>query len=259
MKFTEECVFNMLRTAIWFAYFWIYQLKSIGLLKRMTARHEDAVMRGDLSAERDIVNEIGLFAGKWARDLVSATGSTVDVRGLENLPKDRTILFVCNHQGSFDIPLAIGYLPVPKGFVAKVEMLKMPLVGKWMKLMKCVFIDRRDKRKSIMALNEASKNLATGYSLLLFPEGTRSKSSTVGEFRASLSKLIQKSDVTVVPVTIDGSYRIMESNGNIIKPANVTLTVGQPIDTAGLTKQEVDALTDNIRDTIISSINRSPK
>lgn len=236
----------MIRTIIWFAYFWLYLI--IIMPKYYTANR---LLKSGKIKERDrLVAEV---ASKWARDLLKLAGAKVKVIGADNVPADRTVLFVSNHQGNFDIPILLGYIDKPKAFVAKIEILKLPLIRTWMKHMNCVFMDRNDMRQSLKVMNEATEYLKQGYSTVIFPEGTRSKGEAMGEFKAGSLRIAVKAGVPIVPVTIKGSYRLMENNGYLIKPAEVEVIIAKPIETAGLTKDQINSLNDEVRSVIANN------
>ena len=145
--------------------------------------------------------------------------------GLENLPAAGGVLFVANHQGAFDIPLLLGYVPGLKGFVSKKENCRLPIVGTWMKLLRCIFIDRKDLRQSARAIARGIRDLQAGRSLVIFPEGTRSKSGVMKRFKEGSFKLATRSGAAIVPLTIDGSYRLLEGNRGRITPGKVRLHI----------------------------------
>jgi 1-acyl-sn-glycerol-3-phosphate acyltransferase len=202
--------------------------------------------------ERDML--VGSVASKWAKDLLKLAGARVKVIGAENVPLDGAVLFVSNHQGNFDIPILLGCIDKPKAFVAKIEMLKMPMIRTWMKHMSCVFLDRHDLRQSLRVMNEAGENLKKGYSMVVFPEGTRSKGKAMGEFKAGSLRIAVKANVPIVPITIKGSFKLMEQNGFIIKPADVEVIISEPIETIGLTKEQVNGLNEKVRSIIASKL-----
>lgn len=190
-------------------------------------------------AERDeLVNGI---VPVWARYVFEVTKSDVEVEGLEKLPKDKAVVFIANHQGLMDIPLLYGYSGKPMAFVAKIELSKIPLLSSWMKLLQCTFIDRKSMRASLQAINDAAANVSKGYSQMIFPEGTRSKGGHHIEFKPGSFKLAFMSKSPVVPVTIDGTWRIYEEN-NDVRPAHVKMIIHDPIDTDGMTKEEMQEL-----------------
>ncbi len=191
-----------------------------------------------VAAGEDVAEFANVVASKWAMSQIKASGANIKVTGLENIPKDKAVLFVSNHQGNFDIAIFISYINKSKGYIAKAEMLKIPLLRDWMTYMKCLFMDRSDMRQSAETIVKGINILKSGYSLVVFPEGTRSKSNTVGEFKAGSFKLATKSKVPIVPVTINGSYKLMEQNNNKIKPADVFVTIHPMVEVAGLSKEE---------------------
>ena len=168
---------------------------------------------------------------RFAVGAIRRTGASFNVEGLENIPRDEPVVFVANHQGDFDIAAFLAFLPVPHGYIAKVEILKVPIIRDWMKLIHCVFIDRKNIRQSAAALLEGVEILKAGQSLVLFPEGTRSKGPIMGEFKAAAFKLATRAGVAIVPVSISGSYLIYEENKRLIKPAEVRLCFHTPVKT----------------------------
>lgn len=232
----------MLRTILWFTYFVLYKLRSLPWLAKINYLQKHDKQR---QAEEQIAN----IAYNWARSLIKYTGTTVKVNGLENIPQ-RNVLFVSNHQGYFDIPLLIGYINKPKGFIAKAELKKIPIISAWMKKIHCVFMDRNDIRQSIRAIQKGVKILKSGKSMVIFPEGTRSKSNTLGTFKPGSMKLALKSGVPIVPVTINGSYKILEQNDFIIKPTQVEIVISKPVYVDKLTKEERANLAPLVRDKV---------
>jgi 1-acyl-sn-glycerol-3-phosphate acyltransferase len=190
----------------------------------------------------------------FGKRMIGITGSTVEVRGLENVPQDRAVLVVCNHQSNFDIPVVMGYLNKPVGFISKAEIKKLPLVADWMELMNCVFMDRSDRRQSLQAIRDGIQLLKDGHSLVIFPEGTRSKGKEIGEFKTGSFHLAVKSGVPILPVTVNGTYNILEANGNRVKPAHVTLTVSEPIYEEQYKDMELKELAAYTRDVIASKL-----
>lgn len=165
----------------------------------------------------------------WARSMVKLTGSQVQVIGEENIPEEGPIVFVANHQSNFDIPLLLGYLKRPKGFIAKKETETIPIVGGWMKYLKCIFMDRTSPRAALKSIKEGIEIVKSGYALVIFPEGTRSPDGQMGEFKAGSFKLATKAEAQIIPVTISGSFDMMKKGSMKIKPANVVLTISKPV------------------------------
>lgn len=236
----------MFRTIISYIYFGIYIIVSLpGLLYLKILNSLDQTEKFDAFTYR--------IARHWARSMVWLAGGKIKVSGSENIPEG-SVLFVGNHQGYFDIPIYLGFIDKPKGFVSKIEMLKLPIFRTWMRNLKCVFMDRNDIRQSVQVINEAAELLRVGYSITIFPEGTRSKGDNLGEFKAGSIKAAIKAGVPIVPVAIDGSYKLLEQHKHL-HPAIIGLHICSPILTTELTKDEFKALPVRIRRIIESKIN----
>ncbi|WP_138207742.1 lysophospholipid acyltransferase family protein [Haloimpatiens lingqiaonensis] len=190
----------------------------------------------------------------WAKFSVNLVGVKLQVKGKENIPEG-TCLFVSNHQGNLDIPCIIAGINRPMGFIAKKELIKVPVISTWMKAIHCVFMDRQNVRESLKSIQEGAGLLKSGHNMVIFPEGTRSKSSLVGEFKKGSMKLATKAEVMVVPVTIDGTYKAWEGNGGKgLIPADVTITIHKGIDIKELDKEKKTTLAEEVREIIISGI-----
>lgn len=190
------------------------------------------------------------ITSNWGRHMMRAVGGSVEVIGVENIP-DRNVLYVSNHVGNADIPLLLGYLPKPKGFIAKIELKKVPIISFWMKQIGCLFIDRSSIRQSMDMILQGIEMLKNGNSLVVFPEGTRSKGKEIGEFKKGSLQLAVKSGVPVVPVTIYNSHKVYEEH-NAIKPAKIKVVVHQPIYLENLSKEEKKDLAEIVRKVIMT-------
>lgn len=165
---------------------------------------------------------------KWATGIMRRTGSEVTVEGLDFLPEG-PVLFVSNHEGNFDIPVILSNIPKPFGFISKKEVKKLPVIPTYMEDMNCVFIDRTDRRSALKSIADTAQKLKEGHSILIFPEGTRSKGAELGEFKAGFMRIATDAQVPIVPIAIKGTADIMEKNNNTIKSAKVVLCVLEPI------------------------------
>lgn len=231
----------MFRTIIGFTRFWLYLIVLLPQLAKVKK-----LEKAGLIAERD--ERVAQGVGDWARFVVGLTGAKIEVSGQENIPAG-PVVFVGNHQSNFDIPILLGFIDKPKAFISKIEILKVPILNDWMKLMQCSFLDRKDMRQSVRTMAEAVESIKKGYSMVIFPEGTRSKSDTIGEFKAGSFKLALKAGVPIIPVTMNGSWHLFEETG-FMKPGTVRLTVHAPIETAGLGRDESETLALRVRKVI---------
>lgn len=203
-------------------------------------------------AERDAC--ANAIARRWAQSGLAMNGSSINVFGIENVPETGGVLFVANHQSNFDIPILVGHVPRDKGFIAKLELLKVPTFSRWMKYIGCIFIDRKDPRQSLTAINEAAERLKAGHSLVIFPEGTRSADGSVAPFKAGGLRLAMKAKVPIVPVTISGSKNIMPKGTSLIKSASVKVVISAPLLQEDVKGMDSNQISEKVRDVIISNL-----
>lgn len=232
-----------IRTIIWFIYFALYFITVLPYTHKLKKMTEQGKI-----AERDVFMRGMVY--RWASRLMKLAGVKVNVKGRENIPEG-PVLFVSNHQGLYDIPVLLTSLDKPNGFIAKKEAQKIPLVPTWMDYLGCVFIDRENPREAVKALNAACEKIKNGYSIIIFPEGTRSQSDEVGPFKSGALKIAQKTHAPIVPIRIDGTYKIMEANGNWMIPGTVNVTILPAINTGELSRDEMKNLGSEIRQSII--------
>lgn len=238
----------MIRTIIWFIWFVLSLLISLPFSLRV----KYLIKKNKIEESEALIYKC---TNIWAKSLLKLAGVKINVHGIENIPKDKTVLFVGNHQGNFDIPIYMTQMPRVIGFISKIEVEKIPVVKTWMTFMHCVFMDRSNLRKSSESIIKGIKLLKDNHSLVIFPEGTRSKGGPIKEFKAGSFKLATKSKSPIVPVTIDGSYKIMEhGNGPWIKPAIVNLYIHPAIETVSLNREEQEELHKKVQDIISSKL-----
>lgn len=160
------------------------------------------------------------------------TGSTVTVKGLEHIPKDRAVLYVGNHRSYFDI--LVGYTTVPglTGFIAKKEMLRYPILRVWMIYAHCLFLDRGDMKKALKTILKGIERIKAGISIWIFPEGTRSRGKdplNMLPFKEGSLKIAEKTGCPVIPVAITGTQEIFEAHLPFMRPSHVVIQYGEPI------------------------------
>ncbi|WP_246599300.1 lysophospholipid acyltransferase family protein [Clostridium lacusfryxellense] len=195
------------------------------------------------------------IATKWSKFILNIAGLNLTVVGKENIPNE-PCLFVGNHQSNFDIPVILSNMNRTTGAVAKKEMVKIPIMSYWMREIHCVFMDRENPREALKAISEGVENLKNGYSMLIFPEGTRSRSNNIGEFKKGSMRLAIKAGVPIVPVTLYDTYKAMEGNNGKIKKANAKIIFDKPIYLGEMTKEEKANVSDRVQDIIQSNLNK---
>lgn len=217
----------LLRTIVWFLNFFamlLWLIPDMFRAQRLKKAGETAQVNAIIQRR----------VPQWANRLLHLAGVTVTVNGLENIPADRAVMLTPNHQSDYDIPLMLTQLGRVYPIVAKIETTKIPLVRTWMRLFDCVFLDRHNPRQSVTAMKEAGALIAGGKSVIVFPEGTRSKGGPMREFKSGAFKIAFAQGAAVVPIVIDGSYLAMEANHNLMCPAHIVMTILPPVETAGL-------------------------
>ena len=239
----------MLRTLIWYIYFWGYLLiKWPTLHKGLKLLEAGDVQASDRLAEK--------WVPDWAGKVMRMAGVTLETHGLENIPKDRACVFAANHRSYYDIPVMLTQLDKPHALVAKKEVGKIPLVRGWMKLLHCVFLDRDDPRQAMRTLNEAAENLKNGYSVTIFPEGTRNKGEegTLLEFKSGAFRMASKAKAPVIPVAITGTRDLMENHHMLMTPGHVVVRILPPIETEGMTREQLKQLPAMVQQAILENL-----
>lgn len=179
----------------------------------------------------DIKDRSSLAIVNWAfRWVIRLAGTKVIALGEENIPKDTAVLYVGNHRSYFDIVLTYVRVPRPTGYVAKVEMLKIPLLSNWMKNLHCLFLDRKNIKEGLKTILSGVEKVKNGISICIFPEGTRNKTpDTFLPFHEGSFKIAEKGDVPIIPMTIVNSAAIFEDQLPRMKKATVIIEYGKPI------------------------------
>ena len=175
------------------------------------------------------------------RVILKLSGVRVTVRGRENIPTDRPVLYVGNHRSYFDI--LIGYTQVVGlcGFVAKKEIEKVPLLSLWMKMLYCLFLDRENLKEGLKTILQGIDYIKKGVSIWIFPEGTRNQNQKETEllpFKEGSMKIAEKSGCPIIPVAIHNSYHSEIARCPLIRKANVIITFGEPILIQELDKEQ---------------------
>ena len=170
---------------------------------------------------------------RWILGIVrSLAGITYEVRGLENIPKDKAVLYVGNHRSYFDIVMGYTTVPAPTGFIAKKEMMGIPLLNQWMDRMNCLFLDRTNIKEGLKTILTGIEKVKGGISMWIFPEGTRNNSedpADLMEFHEGSLKIAEKSGCPVIPVAITGTDDVFERHIPWIRKSHVIIEYGEPI------------------------------
>jgi 1-acyl-sn-glycerol-3-phosphate acyltransferase len=211
------------------------------------------IVLGTLSLTSSLFDSRGYFAHwcarTWSRLILRTTHVTVDIQGLEKLVPERTYVFVSNHQSIYDIPILFWSLPFQLRIIAKESLGRFPFLGWHLRRTGHMLVDRtRPDRTAIFAW--ASSLTANGLSLIVFPEGTRSRDGRVMRFKGGSFYLALEAGLPVVPLSVTGSRHVMLKGRLATYPGHVRLTVHEPIDTSGLAGTDPRAFGERVRQVI---------
>ena len=185
--------------------------------------------------------------------IIWMSGIKLTVKGEENVPKDTAVLYIGNHRSYFDIVLTYARCPGLTGYVAKKEMLKIPLLSRWMKFLHCQFLDRSDIREGLKTILAAAEEIKNGVSIMIFPEGTRSTNESELDmlpFHEGSFKIATKTGCPIIPVAISGSSAAFEDHIPRVFPAHVTIEYGKPVYPKDLSREEQKFLGRRVQGTI---------
>ncbi|MFH1994434.1 MAG: lysophospholipid acyltransferase family protein [Nitrospinota bacterium] len=199
-------------------------------------------------------DSIYIFTRMWGRALCVVGGAKVEVEGKENIDPNQSYLFAMNHQSFFDIFAVMGYVDVPLVWVPKKSLFNIPVVGWCMRRMGFIEIDRRNPLLAMRKLEEESRELKSRKSIILFPEGTRTRDGSLGAFKRGILIVIKNTKMPLLPVTINGSHKLMGKGSINVHPGPIKITIGKPIDTSNLRDDKGDALLQTLRASIEANL-----
>ncbi|HEX6937979.1 MAG TPA: lysophospholipid acyltransferase family protein [Longimicrobiales bacterium] len=192
------------------------------------------------------------WAGRtWGRMMLRASGTPVSVEGIENIRRDRPQIFAANHVSWFDVWALAAEIPKRYRFVAKKELGRIPLFGPAWKAAGHISIDRSNRASAIQSLNEAGRLLKRdNSSVVIFPEGTRSRTGELLPFKKGAFMLALHTGVEIVPVAVLGTRRILPKGGWRIRPGPIIVRFGRPIQTEEYGEDRRDELIAEVRSRI---------
>ncbi len=191
-----------------------------------------------------------VFPRMWGRFTCRLAGVRVRIEGLENIEADQTYIFAANHVSQFDIFAFQGYFPHDFRWIAKKELFRIPIFGTAMQRTGFIAMDRTHGREALKSLNKAAEQIAGGTSVIIFPEGTRSRDGRLHPFKTGAIMLAIKAGVPVVPIGINGTYEILPKGRLLADSGEVVIRVGTPIPTADFTSHDKQKLARHLHDQV---------
>lgn len=196
----------------------------------------------------------------WTWAILRAGGVKLKVAGLEKLDSSRQYIFIVNHQSNVDIPILIQSLPrFQLRWLAKRELLWVPFFGWAMWATKHITVDRAKPLNAVKSLRRAKRRIAAGISVVVFPEGTRSRDGQLQRFKKGGFLLAVETNTEIVPVTIRGSRDLLPSGAWRLRSGTVEVIVDQPVSIAGYRPGNLRRLSDEVRETIAGHLRQTSR
>jgi 1-acyl-sn-glycerol-3-phosphate acyltransferase len=219
-----------------------------------------------------VVAPLGLFIGgvlRWKRGMYALghggvglalmlCGIRYRVSGLENAPRGTAVVFCSNHESNVDPPVLFMALHDQLHILYKAELRNVPLMRTVLDVGGFVAVDRGDRDRSMQSLEQGAESLRSGNSFLIFPEGTRSRTGALLPFKKGGFVMAIKAQVPIVPVAIVGGRDAMRKGSAFVKPVKVSVRIGRPVPTAGLTVERRDEVVAAVRAEVQALLDQGP-
>ena len=236
--------------------FWLYQVYiwlvfyPVGVLLTLTAGWLTVLVSmvwSPRAASRYI-------ASTWGRIMCYLTPVWVTVEGAENAEPGKTYVVVINHQSQYDIFVVYGWLRLDLKWVLKAELRKLPGVGIGCEKAGHIFVERRNPKQAAQAITDALARLGDGIGVLFFPEGTRSPDGRLLPFKKGAFRTAIDQQLPLLPVTLIGTRDILPARTLRLFPGTARMVIHPPIETRGMTVDQLDVLMQQTRDVITSAM-----
>ncbi len=189
-------------------------------------------------------------AKAWAVTIASITPVWVRAKGKEHVEKGRSYVVIANHQSYHDIPVLYGWTGIDLKFVMKKELKRVPFLGQGVAAKGHVFVDRSDRQRAIESLNNSVNNLEKGESVIIFPEGTRSRDGKVHDFRKGAFRLAFQTGMPILPISVAGTDRIQPPDTLQLRPGPAGLRIHPPIEVEEWREEDIPELMEQCQKTI---------
>jgi 1-acyl-sn-glycerol-3-phosphate acyltransferase len=193
---------------------------------------------------------------RWgARTWLRLIGVRVRVRGEENLGPSQTYVLIANHRSYLDPAALLSELKRQLGFIAKKELLRVPVLGQFMGCVNAVAIDRSNRERAVRTMKAASERIHSGVSFVVFAEGTRARAGELLSFKKGGFYMAMEANVPVVPVAIKNTDALMGKGTGEARPGTVEIVILPPVETKGISGDEdVARLIEKVRASIAEEL-----
>lgn len=191
----------------------------------------------------------------WAWVMLRVTGVRLAIRGRENIQPGQSYIIISNHQSHFDILALVIRLGVQFRWIIKKELRAVPLFGFALYKSRNIFIDRSNRDKAVQSIRDGVERLPAGVSVLFFAEGTRSPDGRIQSFKKGGFTTAVESGLPILPVTVNGSRKVLPKGALAFMRGPIEVVVGDPIDTKPYAHDTLDTLIIITRNIIMSNFN----
>lgn len=197
--------------------------------------------------------------GHWGVRLgLTLSGIRFRVAGAEHIPRTRAAIYCSNHQSNVDPPVVFEALHPRMHILYKAELNAIPVLTRAFRLGGFIPIDRRNRESAMRSIEAGAESIRSGNSFLIFPEGTRSKTGDLLPFKKGGFLMAIKAQAPIVPVAVQGGRAAMRKGSWIIQPVTVSVRVGPPIETVGLSQDHRDELIERVHRTVETMLAAGP-
>jgi 1-acyl-sn-glycerol-3-phosphate acyltransferase len=192
---------------------------------------------------------------RWSRDNLWLSRARVQIEGLENIDREHPQVFVANHSGLHDILSLAASLPIQFRWVAKKSLFGVPFMGWHMRRSGYIPIDRDNPREAARGIIEAARIIRGGVHAIAFPEGTRSRTGDLGQYRSGAFALALRTGVPLVPITLEGSYRVIMPKTLQVNPGTIIrIRIDRPIDLSAYSRGNKHRLMEDVFEVMSSNL-----
>jgi 1-acyl-sn-glycerol-3-phosphate acyltransferase len=189
----------------------------------------------------------------WAYFMLGVSFVRTEIKNKEKIQKGTSYVIISNHQSLFDILALVTGLGVQFRWFIKKEVLKIPLFGYALYASRNIFIDRANTPSAIESINKGMDRLPNDASVMVFAEGTRSPDGRIHEFKKGGFITAFTRKLPILPVTINGSRRVLPKGSLVVKPGKIQVVIGDPIDTSGYAPETARKLIAKTRQAVMAN------
>jgi 1-acyl-sn-glycerol-3-phosphate acyltransferase len=190
----------------------------------------------------------------WGLAISKCMGITVSLIGAEKIVPGQSYIVTPNHQGYADVLALISVLPVRFRWVIKKELLKVPLFGRALGGTGAISLDRTNRAQSVQRLKDGAEKLKGGWSVLIYPEGTRTPDGQLQPFKKGAFMMAVQTGLPILPVTSNGAHKVLPKKTIVFRSGHITVTIGDPINTEGMTESDVPELMEKTRQAVAKNL-----